>query len=108
MPHAVNHTQHSSEVGPHASHSTLAHSAKFGLYMLHHCDKYPAYLWGLSTWGVNGRLERNRLTCTYNNGAKGIAVNHWGSVAEHSFPGYSNIHPADTKLLLLSAGLDVY
>lgn len=47
---------------------------KLGLYMLHHCDKYPAYLRGLSTWGVYGRLARSRLTCTYNDGAKGIVI----------------------------------
>ena len=40
----INHTQHSPEVGPHVSHSMLAHSSKLSLYMLHHCDKYPAYL----------------------------------------------------------------
>lgn len=77
----VNHAQPSSEVGRYASHLMLAHSSKLSLYMLHHCDKYPAYLRGLSTWGVNNRLERNRLTCTYNNGAEGVVVNHWGSLA---------------------------
>lgn len=70
--YTVNHSQHSSEVAPYASHSTSAHSSRLGLYMLHHCDKYPAYLWGLSTWSVNGS--------TYNNGAKGIAGNHRGPV----------------------------
>lgn len=79
--HTIYQTQRSSEVTLYASHSTLAHSSKLGLYMLDHCDKYPAYLWGLSTWGVNGRLERNRLTCAYNNRAEGIVVNHWGPVA---------------------------
>lgn len=65
----VNLAQHSLEAGPHVSHSLLAHSSKCSLYVLHHCDKYPAYLQGSPTWGVRGESERNRQSCTHNNGA---------------------------------------
>lgn len=50
---------HSAGLGPHVSHSTLAQCLKLSLHMLHLSDEYSAYLLSLSTWGVNGRLERN-------------------------------------------------
>lgn len=73
----VHHTQHSSEVGPHVSHSTSAHFLETESLLAPLLWQIPCIPVGLNHPGVNGRLERNRLTCTYNNGAEGIVVNHW-------------------------------
>lgn len=41
-------------------HLTLVHLLKLSLYTLHPCDQDTSYLWGLSTWGVTAKLERNK------------------------------------------------